>query len=148
MGFRGILRLRANRLFPQVSLPLHRLTRLAQPPKRVWSGKGKKARKFQLRCALYPRPEGRGFTARWISNDSFSRRIGRDGSPAYLVTSQAANTGRRALERYFSMSPLGGLSFRFPSLHTLPGSLPCGRPLALGSSRDAHATREPETFFG
>ena len=24
--------------------------------------------KFQSRCALYPRPEGRGFTARWVKN--------------------------------------------------------------------------------
>lgn len=28
--------------------------------------------KFQLRCALYPRPEDRGFTARWIKKETRS----------------------------------------------------------------------------
>lgn len=31
-----------------------------------------KRQKFQLRCALYPRPEGRGFTARWVKNQLVS----------------------------------------------------------------------------
>lgn len=31
-----------------------------------------KRQKFQLRCALYPRPEGRGFTARLVKNQLVS----------------------------------------------------------------------------
>jgi hypothetical protein len=40
----GILRLRTNPLFPQVSLPLHRLTGLAQPSETVCGRKRQKAR--------------------------------------------------------------------------------------------------------
>lgn len=41
--------------------------RIAGPLLREAPGLLEADEKFQLRCALYPRPEGRGFTARWVN---------------------------------------------------------------------------------
>ncbi|MBR4742325.1 MAG: hypothetical protein IK079_05460, partial [Desulfovibrio sp.] len=51
---------------PQVSLSLHRLTRLAQPPQSSLRQERQKGKEIQ-RCALYLPPEERSFTARWIN---------------------------------------------------------------------------------
>ncbi len=58
---------RTNRLFPR-SHTFHRLTRHALPPCHLLAKERQEGKKIQSRCAFYPLPEERGFTALLINN--------------------------------------------------------------------------------